>query len=154
MADGRSRVFYQNVHLGHTNEIGRLRLTKKERDELAGQISLKIPLTDILDGTLQSIPQDCEMKRKHLVTRKDLINITRTYNLYDEAVRFKDDGQSVAAFVEENQNIVLLYKEQGIEGAGLRLDDFALVVMTPLQKTMLQRHGIHHVSMDSTHGFK
>lgn len=110
MADGKSRVFYQKVHVGHTNEIGFLRLSKKERDELAEQISLEIPFKDILDGALEN----CKTKKKYLVTRKTLYNITRGYNLQDAAVRSRKKGrQSVAASVKKNRRFMC--KEQGVE---------------------------------------
>lgn len=49
LTNGHVQVNYQKVHIGHKNEIQRLRLTKMERQDLAKNISLEIPFDQILN---------------------------------------------------------------------------------------------------------
>lgn len=152
LRDGMVEVDYQNVHVGHKSDIGRLRLTKQERDDLAKKISLKIPMEEILNGVQGSIGN--HLQRKDVVSRKDLHNVARDYNLSTTRIA---DNISVSAFAKENAEIVLLYKQQGVPDSlfpMLTEDDFLLVIMTNAQKEMLLTFGSNYISMDSTHGFK
>lgn len=103
-----------------------------------------------------------KLKRIHLLTKKDLHNIERTFNIRQEK-RHEVDSVSVRLWVEDmktrENNPVLFYKEQGTMVAevgnnnGLGMDDFALVIQTPLQADVLRHCGENKVvCADATHG--
>lgn len=121
--------------------------------QLAGQLAQGVNFDRILDDIRDNI-QD-QFCRMHLTTRKDLLNIERTYGLKG-IERHRDDALSVKAWVEElkedDNNPVLLYKSQGdAPPIGLNREDFILVLQTPLQADMMKKFpGI--VCVDSTHG--
>uniref|UniRef100_A0A1B6CR18 Uncharacterized protein n=1 Tax=Clastoptera arizonana TaxID=38151 RepID=A0A1B6CR18_9HEMI len=77
-ASGKVEVKYCKTHIGHTNELGRLRLSKSERNKIATKILAKEPYDDILNSIRSDVSKDLE--RKHLVTRQDLYNITKSLN--------------------------------------------------------------------------
>lgn len=101
-----------------------------------------------------------DFNRIHLLTRKDITNIERTYGL-QSAQRHKDDATSVRLWVEEMrespENPVLLYKAQGATQPdiceNLREKDFVLAIQTPLQENIMKRltNG-RVVCVDGTHG--
>lgn len=98
--DDQVRAYFQRTHFGHKNEVGRMRLLKTERDEIARKISLKIPFEDILDSIRESINVQ---ERKNLVSRKDLHNIARDYNLLKSIVRDSNDFVSVTSWIQDMQ---------------------------------------------------
>uniref|UniRef100_A0A1B6DAF6 Uncharacterized protein n=1 Tax=Clastoptera arizonana TaxID=38151 RepID=A0A1B6DAF6_9HEMI len=49
-ASGKVEVKYCKTHIGHTNELGRLRLSKSERNKIATKILAKEPYDDILNS--------------------------------------------------------------------------------------------------------
>ena len=87
------------------------------------------------------------VERIHLLTRKDLHNIERSFGIRHEK-RHSIDAVSVRLWVEEmkstTDNPVLFYKEQGCVDAevginhGLGKDDFALVIQSSLQSELLK----------------
>uniref|UniRef100_A0A1B6EEE5 C2H2-type domain-containing protein n=2 Tax=Clastoptera arizonana TaxID=38151 RepID=A0A1B6EEE5_9HEMI len=93
--NGRIYVHSQRVHVGHTQSIQFLRLTREERDDLAGRLKAGIDPNQILDDIRESVvlqdQNDITIKRIHLVNKRDLYNIIRDYNL-DKNVILKDNG--------------------------------------------------------------
>ncbi|GFQ78424.1 integrase catalytic domain-containing protein [Trichonephila clavata] len=73
---GKCVVSYQNVHIGHQNDIGHLFLTVGERKIIASKIAVKIPLDNILDEIRNSI-SDAGLERVHLLTKKKIYIILR-----------------------------------------------------------------------------
>ncbi|XP_072399485.1 uncharacterized protein [Diabrotica undecimpunctata] len=154
---GEIKVEFFKTHVGHQNEVERMRLSKKEKDEVAKYIASKIPFDNILDNLKASLSND-EVQRRDLIKLKDMHNIARDYNLKVEEVSQSNDSTSVHSWVVEMQKfgkIVIFYKPQGSmspEFPQLKDDDFVLVIMNDTQREMLKRFGEKCVSIDSTHG--
>lgn len=90
-----------------------------------------------------------EINRFHLLTRDDLHNINRSFNLYNGR-NHKDDATSVKILVDsfsglENNPIHFYQTEQ--EGR-----EFMMVIMTSFQKNMLLKFGEKSILIDGTHG--
>lgn len=110
-----------------------------------------------VDGTLQ---------RVHLMTRKDLHNITRDFKItYNEKLH-ENDYISVGLWVQkmmtEPQNPVAFFKHQNQQDDSKILNrtdsellqdkDFLLVVMTLPQEQLLKSVGTDRICIDGTHG--
>lgn len=153
---GRVKVSFSKTHVGHHGELGRLRLSRTERDDIAAKVALKIPFDDILDSVRISVCND-EVQRAELLTRKDLHNIARDYNLKAEAVRHGNDCTSVESWISEMQeagDVVQFYKPQSVileSHPQLKSDDFVLIIMNEAQKEILKKFGTNCVCMDGTH---
>ncbi|KAL1488526.1 hypothetical protein ABEB36_014991 [Hypothenemus hampei] len=154
--DGCYKVTHTDSHVGHRIELGHITLTSEERKNIAQKIANKIPFDIILDEIADSIV-DSE-KRIHILTRKDLHNIERSFNLSSVAIRHPNDALSVESWVIEmqrDQNCVLFYKAQGQlcnEQPFLKNDDFVLLIMTITQCEFLCKYGTDLICMDGTHG--
>ncbi|XP_050311335.1 uncharacterized protein LOC126746956 isoform X1 [Anthonomus grandis grandis] len=155
--NGTCEVTIMDKHVGHQNDIGHLNLSKTERENLAVKISSKVPFEDILDEIRDSIT-DSELKRLHLLTKKDLYNIEACFNLCSSSVRHKNDIISVESWINDmqsNGDAVLFYKPQGSESEEwpmLKNEDFVLIIMTAAQCEMLKIYGTDCICIDGTHG--
>lgn len=155
---GKIEVEYFKTHVGHKNELGRMRMSNRERDEIAQKITLKIPLDEILDSVRTSVSSDIE--RRDLLTTKDLRNLAQTYLIKDVGIRDENDSTSVHAWVEEMRaagkgSSIAFYKPQGSlseEFPELKEEDFVLITMNDTQKEILEQSGKKVTCMDSTHG--
>ncbi|GFQ66803.1 uncharacterized protein TNCT_611881 [Trichonephila clavata] len=152
--DGKCVVSYQNVHIGHQNDIGHLFLTAGERKIIASKIAAKIPLDEIRNSI-----SDAGLERAHLLTKKDLHNIEKSFNLSSNAVKHENDGVSVDMWVREMQNsenpCILFYKTQGsscIQHPFLKENYFVLIIMTEAQGEILKKFSSDCVCIDGTHG--
>ena len=133
-------------HYGHAQSLGHIRLPKSAQQNIAAQLSRGIAFDRVLDDMRDSIGSNLE--RIHLLTRKDIQNIEKAYNIKG-IQKHSNDAISVTAWVEEFKNLnegnpVILYKTQGHELPGhenLKQDDFILALQTPLQKDMLLQYG-------------
>uniref|UniRef100_A0A6P7H2H3 Uncharacterized protein LOC114345270 isoform X2 n=1 Tax=Diabrotica virgifera virgifera TaxID=50390 RepID=A0A6P7H2H3_DIAVI len=82
---GEVKVDFYKTHVGHQNDIKRMRLSKGERDEVAKNIAAKIPLEIILDNLKTTLSNDeVKVKRRDLITLQDMRNIARDYKLKAE----------------------------------------------------------------------
>ena len=79
--NGMHEVNYTETHVGHDDDLGHLNLTV-----VAGKIISKVPFLSILDDVRNSVTNN-KLERNNLLTKKDLYNITQTFNLNNEAVR-------------------------------------------------------------------
>ncbi|XP_050517265.1 uncharacterized protein LOC126891954 [Diabrotica virgifera virgifera] len=77
---GEVKVDFYRTHVGHQNDIKRMRLSKGERDKIAKNIAAKIPLKNILDNLRATVSND-EVKRRDLITLQDIRNVARDYKL-------------------------------------------------------------------------
>ena len=112
----------------------------------------------ILDDIRESVSK--ALHRDHLLERKDIANIEKSYGL-DKVCHHMNDQQSVFAWIEEwkqnakkKYNPILFHKLQGKkapDGYDLCNEDFFIVMQTPLQKHMLQQFVSNGVCCDSTH---
>ncbi|GFU37169.1 uncharacterized protein NPIL_136361 [Nephila pilipes] len=137
--DGKCIVSYQKVHVGPQNDLGHLFLTAQERKNIASKIAAKIHLDNILDEIRNSI-SDAGLERVHLLTKKDLHNIEKSFNLSSNSVKLENDGVSMDMWVREMQNsenpCILFYKTQGstcTQYLFLKENDFVLINMTEAQ---------------------
>ena len=98
-------------------------------------------------------------QRIHLVTRKDIINIERTY-CFTGNQRHRDDATSVHLWVEDmntqgKKPCFALQTQGQIPPQGyenLSHKDFAIAIQTPLQAEILKRFSSDIICVDSTHG--
>lgn len=155
---GKCTCKFIKTHIGHNSDLGHIYLSPLERKMCAEKIALKVPFNVILDQVRDSV-SDSELYRLHLLTRKDLCNIEKSYNLCSEAVRHQNDATSVQAWVNEmNQEghmCVLFYKPQDKvleEHHELKKDDFILIIMNQAQCEILKKFGSDCICLDSTHG--
>lgn len=124
---------------------------------LATKISSKIPFDDILNEVPESV-YDNNLHRVHLLTKRDLFNIESWCNLTSSSVRHKNNAISVESWTEEMKekcDSILYYKPQRTIDNNweiLKEQDFALMIMTPIQCEMLQKYGEDCICLDGTHG--
>ena len=145
------------THYGHKKELQHLRISNAKRRCIAVKIREAIHRDRILDDIRESVSK--ALHRHHLLERKDIANIEKSYGL-DKVRRHMNDQQSVLAWIEEwkqdeKNNPILFHKLQGKkapDGYDLCNEDFFIVMQTPLQKHMLQQFGSNGVCCDSTHG--
>ncbi|GFT94545.1 uncharacterized protein NPIL_96141 [Nephila pilipes] len=138
-------IKFCKTHQGHRNDIGHLSLTEYEQRHIATKIASKIPFEEILDEIRDSVT-DSKLERIHLLTKKkDLYNIENCFNIGSNAIKHKDDGTSVDAWVNEmeskNDLCILFYKPQGVASAmypELKSDDFVLIIMNDAQCEVLK----------------
>ena len=69
---------YCKTHVGHTADLGRMRLSETEKNDIALQIAMKVSFDKILDTVRFSIGNK-DLERKDLLSRKDLFNICLLY---------------------------------------------------------------------------
>ncbi|XP_067138909.1 uncharacterized protein [Centruroides vittatus] len=146
-------------HVGHRNELCHTFLTPSERSALAAKISSKKPFNAILEEVRNGLSTTEELQRLHLLTRKDLYNIEKSFDLASKSVRRSSDSTSVDTQVNEmrdgNDDCVLFYKPEGKkceEYCNLVESDFALAIMNDGQALMLDKYGSGAVCIDGTHG--
>ncbi|GFU35378.1 uncharacterized protein NPIL_20801 [Nephila pilipes] len=132
--------------------------SKDERKNIASKIAAKIPLDNILDEIRNSI-SDAGIERVHLLTKKDLHNIEKSFNLTSNSVKHENDGVSVDMWVRKMQNsenpCILLYKTQGstcMQYSFLKENDFVLIIMTEAQGEILKKFSSDCICIDGTHG--
>ena len=103
------------THYGHQCSLGQIRLPTTHRDAIAGKLAQGVAVQHIIDEIRDNVGDRFE--RIHLITRKDITNIERSYGLQGSR-RHNDDATSVQLWVEEvnrmgKNNPVLMYKPQG-----------------------------------------
>ena len=110
----------------------------------------------ILDDIRDSICED--VKREHLLTRQDILNIRRQYNI-EGIQRHNNDHTSLRAWVEELRSLpydpIIIFKQQGDTQAkemdDIGDEDFLLAIQTEFQHDMMQAFGNNIICVDSTH---
>ena len=147
-----------STHYGHNTSLGHLRILESDRMAIAGQLAQGVDFQHILDNIRDNVGK--EFHRIHLLTRKDIANIEKTYGLKGMQ-RHRDDAISVDIWVEEMKhsdgNPVILYKQQGAsqpdECDDLCEEDFVLAIQTPLQANIMRKLSNDRiVCVDGTHG--
>ncbi|XP_054723700.1 uncharacterized protein LOC129233747 [Uloborus diversus] len=154
---GQCVVKFTCTHIGHTNDIGRLKLSAVDKEFLSAKISAKVPFDTILDEIRDSVSPE-GFQRLHLLTNKDLHNIKKSFGLFNDVVRHENDAVSVEYWLEhsrDEKNCTIYYKPQGTlcdDEPLLKPDDFILVIMNNVQKEMLRKFSGDCICVDSTHG--
>ncbi|KAJ8956144.1 hypothetical protein NQ314_006770, partial [Rhamnusium bicolor] len=98
-----------------------------------------------------------KLERLHLLTRKDLLNIERCFNLNSESCRHANDAISVDALITEMKvsSCVRFYNPQDSlseQCPGLKNEDFMLIIMNEAQCEILKKFGTDCICIDGTHG--
>ena len=150
-------VQYTSTHYNHEIQLGHLRINDSTRTMIADKLKKGITVERIIDD-IRDI-KDSAIDREHLVSRKDIQNIKKQFNI-DGLCKHPNDFISVSCIVEEMEdtleyNPVLLFKQQGEDPndfcKDLELQDFILVVQTRFQRDMLLQYGENGVCMDATY---
>ena len=135
-------VLLHKTHYGHSPSLGHLRISESDKLEIAGKLAQGITFERILDDVRDNLGE--RFDRIHLLTRKDITNIERSFGLRTTQ-RHTDDATSVRLLVEEMDDKdgtpVLFYKPQGEQPQAceyLELNDFALGIQTSLQAEMMK----------------
>ncbi|XP_072383099.1 uncharacterized protein [Diabrotica undecimpunctata] len=153
---GQCDVKYVPEHYGHVTELQHLRISQSNKLEIAEKLAMAVPASKILESVRENIEPSL-LKRKDLLTRKDIHNIKCTYNIdINSGVRHSIDSVSVGCWVEEFQkkgSNTVFYKSQGAEHDYLNKHDLCLIFMNSTQEYMLKTYGNGGViCVDSTHG--
>lgn len=83
----------------------------------AGKLTLGVPVNIILED-IRSSKVEGDIKRIHLLEKKDIHNIKRDFNIAYSTKRHENDAISVNIWVKEmmdkgNESPILYYKQQG-----------------------------------------
>ncbi|GBN97196.1 hypothetical protein AVEN_227039-1 [Araneus ventricosus] len=81
-SDGICSVSFMSKHVGHRNEISHIFLSSKDKELIAAKMPFDTILDEIRDGV-----SDSRLERIHLLTKKDLYNIEKMYNLQSSGQR-------------------------------------------------------------------
>lgn len=149
---GEVSVHYCGFHT-HSTSIGHLPISNSVRETIACKLKDGVKLDNILDDIRDKIAGI--FKREHLITKQDIQNIKRQYNIHG-VQRHKDDQLSVSAWVVELQSLdynpIVAFKPQGLECDSIAKDDFVLAIQTKFQCDMMKEYGCLLICMDATHG--
>ncbi|GFT43790.1 hypothetical protein TNCV_4464451 [Trichonephila clavipes] len=94
-------VEFTKTHVGHGIDLGRMKITIEEKEDIAKKLENKIPVEAILDDIRNSINQ--KLERIHLITRQDIKNI-KEYNISYDGILDSNDVVSVNKWVEGLKN--------------------------------------------------
>ncbi|GIY96384.1 uncharacterized protein CEXT_510081, partial [Caerostris extrusa] len=100
--NGTVDVSFVSTHIGHSCEVGRLRLTKSEKTEIAGQLHAVIPIPDVLKAKIANTVSPT--KRLAATKAQDVRNIAKSYGVNMTVVRNENDALSVDSWVKRNGN--------------------------------------------------
>ena len=145
-------VTLYDMHYGHDMDLQHLRISLSDRQNIASQIRSGVSMEYIFDSIRESIDGFNDIERLHLISKKDLVNIEKSFGLKME--RHSNDSVSVKLFLQELNETVLFTKFQNESSQeGLGFDDIMIVIQTPLQKEMMMIFSNQRVvCMDATHG--
>jgi len=152
-------VSYYAEHKGHGNDVAHQQLSRDQRAQIAGMLSMGIPFDDVLER-IQLSGDNTSVSRLHFLSKQDLQNITRDFALARGITQYASDADSVAAWVANQQGghdpLVRYVKFPGAEDTerGLGEQDFMLIIMSAAQVAGLQQlyRPMSEVALDSTHG--
>ncbi|GFR19093.1 uncharacterized protein TNCT_12481 [Trichonephila clavata] len=156
--ESKVTVEFTKTHVGHGINLGRMKITREEKEDIARKLENKIPIEAILDDIRNSVNE--KLERIHLITRQDIKNIKVEYNISSDGILDTNDVVSVTKWVEGLRNRedspVVLFKDQNIFDEdlypGMKAEDFLLVIMNASQKDMLKFYGNDTICLDFTHG--
>ncbi|XP_031328512.1 uncharacterized protein LOC116159625 isoform X3 [Photinus pyralis] len=120
MADGSITVHFFGTHVGHTQDVGRLRLSHAERATIAAKLCQGIPPQQILKDIGDEFNPS---KRISYTTLRDIHNIKHSFNVSSDIIFDKDDAESVDVLINQlnpliedsDENPILAYKPYGVE---------------------------------------
>ncbi|GIY34044.1 uncharacterized protein CDAR_567921 [Caerostris darwini] len=94
--NGTVDVSFVSTHIGHSCEVGRLRLTKSEKTEIAGQLHAGIKIPDVLNKIANTVSPT---KRLAATEAQDVRNIAKSYGVNMTVVRNENDALSVDSWI-------------------------------------------------------
>ena len=126
-------------------------------EKIASKLQNGVTSQRIIDD-IRNSSDSTDLHREHLISRKDIANIKRQYNI-EGVQRYHNDLISVSAIVEEMEtlkyNPILIFKQQGEEAndlcSCLDKNDFLLVIQTEFQWDMFTKYGNRGVCIDATY---
>lgn len=152
--NGSAKVSYLKTHVGHRCELKHIHLRLKDRKST--QLENKTPHEEILK-TIRGSVTNSELKRIHLMNKKNILNIEKDFNIKSADVEDSFDITSIDAWVNEfkrsEDTALLVYKPQGevcVEYSQLKEDDFVLIYMSEAQKSFLVTHDHDTICIDRT----
>lgn len=153
---GSVSVKFVKTHVGHSTDLNRISLNRREKEALAMKLSMNIPFDQILDEIRDSL-RDSDLQRVHLLSKQDLRNIARDFKVRKNDI--SSDHEHVDSCLEKistfEPSFVRLYKRKGITSNDfpqLKTKDFLLVTMNEIQKEMLDKFGNNYLCIDITRG--
>jgi hypothetical protein len=157
-SSGSISVKHVSTHVGHKDEYCFMNLSKQERTQIAMKLKAGVEIQRILDDVRDSVTNEQQPTRIHFLTRQDIHNIRRDFQL-DVEKRHQDDSTSVALWVDQmrqlgDHNPVLFYKPQdqtSMKYPELRAEDYVLVIMTSGQRHVAAELINDRFCVDSTH---
>ena len=151
--NGKLYVEACHSHYGHRLQLQHVLLSKRQHRTIAAKIQQGISREKILAdirGDIISL-----QSKLHLIDKKDISNIKRSFNL-NKAQRHPNDQDSVAAWIWEWEgqpyNPVLFHKLQGQKADVFEDEDFIIVLQTEFQQQMFQQFGDKGICVDTTRG--
>lgn len=144
-------VTYLNLHLGHTHELKRLRLSREEKVTVEKKLAQNVPFSDILNDVRDGVLDDSAQRLK-LLSKKELNKFLQKYNLTREAAL--SDGFNLEAWINEmriESNVIRAFKPVGSTLQGykeLELNDFFLIVARDCQIAALKKFGKFLICFD------
>ena len=152
------RVEYYDGH-NHSTSLGHIQIPDDTRLVVAQKLNDGVTVPRILDFIREDVDkQSPHYTRQHIITKQDVYNIKRQFNI-EGIQRHKDDQTSLCAWVSEltqssDYNPILLFKPQGQEDSNQTLakEDFVLGIQTRFQLDTMKLFAGKIVCLDSTHG--
>lgn len=119
---GSISVDYCLDHVGHNKKLAHVPLSDEMRTMIAGKLASGVSVTHILDHIRDNI---VKLDRDSIVTRQDIVNIRRQYNVQN-IEKDPSDVRSVDIWVNElrrnkDSDPIIIYKKQGEDS-----DEFGL----------------------------
>ncbi|KAB0792267.1 hypothetical protein PPYR_14226 [Photinus pyralis] len=150
-------VRYFKTHYGHDLQLQHIRIPKSARNDIAAKLVLGVSVPKVVDTIRDSIGQGGDLQRSDLITKKDIYNIKKSFQIdIVDGLRHSDDATSVALWVKEcdKNNPVRFFKPQGSDDLeyGLNISDFCLIIMNSFQSDTLTKYASKFVCIDGTHG--
>ena len=151
---GQVYVEYNSTHINHDIELAHLTVPEDVRLEVASKLQQGVKMDRILDDIRNSV--GLSMERKHLVSKQDIHNIQRQYNI-SGVKRHANDHISLQAWIEDckmmEYNPIVIFKQQGEEQDenvdDMSKNDFLIGIQTEFQRDMMVKFGNN---IDTTHG--
>ncbi|GFR19281.1 uncharacterized protein TNCT_657421 [Trichonephila clavata] len=95
--ESKVTVEFTKTHVGHGINLGRMKITREEKEDIARKLENKIPIEAILDDIRNSVNE--KLERIHLITRQDIKNIKVEYNVSSDGILDTNDVVSVTKWV-------------------------------------------------------
>lgn len=147
-------VNYCPFHSSHPIKLAHIIMDDSTRTSIAIKLKDGVSMEKILDDIRDTVTD--HVSRVHLVTRQDLYNIKRQYNI-EGIARHSNDHVSTSIWVEEMKALdydpILLYKPQGNPSDLFAVcsDDFILCIQTKFQKDCFTKFAKNVICVDATH---